>query len=411
MAAPSSSPILLGHAAGPDTHEVALACLETAYDGVPSDFMPGWALAFCGGRHDGELFLAGLRTRLGDIPVIGGAAVGTITAETCAYSGFEALVAVFPADLSLSSLHFDELGQDEFSVGQSLGRRLSEEADGCSVLVFYDSVRHANPVQLHVGSRLLDGMYDVLGDKPLQVLGGGTLADFNFGAGYIFDGIGSMPHGVVAAVLPPEIKLITRIFHGCMPASSFMTITRIEGAVVYELDGKPALEALTAILGADFFSGPAGQLTLTATLGEKQGDLFAPYEESAYVNRLILSHDPAQGSITLFEPDFAVGSRIQVMSRSNALMLDSVRQGAVELAASLEGEQPLLAFYVDCAGRSSMVSGAEVEEAGIVAAELARCAPVCGFYSGVEFAPVHGRSRPLDWTGVAMVFCLNQDGQ
>jgi hypothetical protein len=35
-------------------------------------------------------------------------------------------------------------------------------------------------------------------------------------------------------------------------------------------------------------------------------------------------------------------------------------------------------------------------------------APLLGFYSGVEIAPVDGvRSRPLDWTAVLTVLCLN----
>ncbi len=45
------------------------------------------------------------------------------------------------------------------------------------------------------------------------------------------------------------------------------------------------------------------------------------------MNRLILTADPEAGSVTLFEPDFEVGSRVQIMARDNAVMLDSVRRG------------------------------------------------------------------------------------
>lgn len=400
--------VVTGHAVGPDTHRVVEECLRVAQSAQASSTKTAWALAFCGGRHDADLFIAGMRDTLGDIPIIGGAAVGTIGHQLVGFSGYEATIALFPSSLALHSLICDSFEDDEeFMVGQRIGEQLLAVPDEAVVVLFYDSVRTATPVHLHVGSRLLDGIYERLGNKRLHLVGGGTLTNFNFRPGYVFDGYGTLPHGVVAAVLPPCLHAVTRIFHGCVPASSFMTITAIDGAVVQELDGRPALEALTEILGEDFFSGAGAQLTLSATLGAKQGNLFAPYDETNYVNRLILSYDAIAGSITLFEPDFHVGAKIQVMSRSNDLMLDSVREGVALLRQEIHDTEPLVCLYVDCAGRSSMVSGAESEESALLAASLAPL-PVIGFYSGVEFAPVLGRSRPLDWTGVATVLCYRE---
>jgi small ligand-binding sensory domain FIST len=146
-----------------------------------------------------------------------------------------------------------------------------------------------------------------------------------------------------------------------------------------------------------------------ATIGEKLGDPYAPFDENAYVNRLILSADPVAGSITLFEPDFRPGARVQVMSRDNALMLDSAHRGAAALFERTVarppsgGPEPLLALYIDCAGRASLRSGAAVEEAELVLAQAPATVPFIGFYSGVEVAPFAGDSRPLDWTGVLTV--------
>ncbi len=63
--------------------------------------------------------------------------------------------------------------------------------------------------------------------------------------------------------------------------------------------------------------------------------------------------------------------------------------------------RPMLRLYIDCAGRASVVTGAQPEEATVVLQELASDdVPFLGFYSGVEIAPVRGDPRPLDWTGV-----------
>ncbi|NJM93653.1 MAG: hypothetical protein HC842_02395 [Cytophagales bacterium] len=60
-------------------------------------------------------------------------------------------------------------------------------------------------------------------------------------------------------------------------------------------------------------------------------------------------------------------------------------------------------FYVNCTGRNCAFSGADQEDAEVIQSEFGNI-PVSGFYSGVEIAPLLGVSRPLDWTGVLMLF-------
>jgi hypothetical protein len=72
---------------------------------------------------------------------------------------------------------------------------------------------------------------------------------------------------------------------------------------------------------------------------------------------------------------------------------------------ALDGADPLLALYIDCAGRTSSFCGAEEEEAEIVQSLLGPEVPLLGLYSGTEIAPLMGRSRSLDYTGVLSIFC------
>ena len=41
---------------------------------------------------------------------------------------------------------------------------------------------------------------------------------------------------MVALVFPPGLRASTAILHGCRPVSTFMEITRIDGAEVLELE-------------------------------------------------------------------------------------------------------------------------------------------------------------------------------
>ena len=115
------------------------------------------------------------------------------------------------------------------------------------------------------------------------------------------------------------------------------------------------------------------------------------------------------GSVIMFEADFQVGTKIQVMTRDNTLMLESVKKRTRELLSSVGSTQPVWGLYIDCAGRSSAFTGSEVEDASILRTELGKEFPLLGFYSGVELAPLLGRTRPQDWTGVLTLFTMDDN--
>lgn len=389
--------------------EAARQAAEIVLQQAPLANLAGWALCFCGGRHDEQVVFKELRAQLGQIELIGGAAIGLITNHIASYSGYECGLMAFSKALPNPEIVVvTGLAADEVAAGRQLGAQLCQHAHaGDTVLLFYDSLRAVGPPPiLNVGSYLLDGLYQSLGDKPIHLVGGGTLSDLYFTGSFVFAGQYSAKNTVVAVILPSALQAHTTIMHGCIPVSTFLEITKIEGATLYELNGEPALNFL---LNASGQHADTNNLSLTVTIGEKQGDIFAPYNESNYVNRLILTSNPADGSVTLFEADFKVGTKVQIMSRDNQLMLESVRNRTRQLLNSLDHRQPIFALYIDCAGRTNAFSGAEQEEAGLVQAALGPDIPLLGFYSGVEIGPLLGRSRPLDWTGVLTLFTL--DGQ
>jgi hypothetical protein len=367
---------------------------------------PRLLLVFCGGKHDPHAVLGALRQSFGeDVPVVGGSAAGAIAREGFGYSGLEiGIAAITSPEVQPRIIVQPGLDHGEEAAGECLGRRIAQACEhGAVVLFLYDSVAEMRPLRLHPGSALTAGLQRGLDGHAATLIGGGMLTDLNLSDSWIFDGTGTARHAVVALAFPSAVRAQTVILHGCRPASSFMEITRIAGAEVFELDGEPALPVIERMLGIPLQGSRTEELSLLATLGEKQGDPFAPYDENAYVNRLILRVDRTSGSVTLFEPDFQTGTRVQIMSRDNGLMLDSVRQGVGAMNERLAGADNLLALYIDCAGRVSARSGAPQEEAELVGQGLAPGVPLLGFYSGVEIAPFGGYSRPLDWTGVLTV--------
>jgi hypothetical protein len=378
----------------------AVAALGSAADN------PRLVMAFSGGKLDPFAVRAALAQVLGPVPVVGGSAAGAISRSGTGYSGFElGLVAFDSPEFAPQVVVSHGLDVDERKAGADIGAQVrSIVKQEQVVLLLFDSVASTQPPKLHYASSIVAGFNEAVGDAPVILLGGGLLTDMNMSGAWVFDGQGVSKHATVALVFPHSVRAETAILHGCRPVSAFMEITRIDGATVYELDGEPALKVIERMLGLPIGSGRGQELSLVATLGQKQGDPYAPYDEKSYVNRLILSADAATGSITLFEPDFEQGALVQIMSRDNGLMLDSVRRGVEVLNRSVGDADNLLGLYIDCAGRASARSGSSIEEAELVVRGLDQRVPLLGFYSGVEVAPFDGEhSRPLDWTGVLTV--------
>ncbi|WP_045217205.1 FIST signal transduction protein [Desulfonatronovibrio magnus] len=388
--------------AGQAGTEAGSAALST----LGSSRKPGWALAFCGGRHDPETFLAALRQELGDIPVAGGSAAGCITNASLGYTGFECAVAVFGTDLARPRFILETGLDDKMKeVGTRLGRRLAREATpGAVTLLFLDALRFAGPPpQPHVVSLLLDGMHAALESTAPVLIGAGTITDHQFRGGYIFDGNGVCRHAALAIVLPPGISACTDLSHGCAPISGFHEITRAEGIVIHELDGRPTLEVLGS-LGLK----PA-LLPLHVGLSRKIGDPYGPDMESVFVNRLILSVDPETRSVSLFEADLKRGDWVQVMARGNADMLAATHDATDRLIQKADTVRPFFALYVDCAGRAASFCGSEAEEAAIVQATLGDSVPLLGCYTGVQIASITGRGQSLNRAGVLTLLSAHEN--
>ncbi|HQT83548.1 MAG: hypothetical protein B7Z58_02300 [Acidiphilium sp. 37-64-53] len=368
---------------------------------------PDLLLAFVGGKHDPTSALGALRSAFPDVAITGGSAAGAIATAGFGYTGFElGMIAFQGPDVTPQVITTSALLDGEEAAGRLLGTEVrSRTGDGAAVLLLFDSVASSSPLRLHPASQLMSGFQAGLSDRVLHVVGGGLLTDINISGGWMFVDDEVRKHAMAALVFPAGITASTAILHGCRPVSSFMDITRIEGAEVFELNGESALTVIERMLGLELGTTSGQELSLVATLGQKQGDPFAAYDENNYVNRLILHANPARGSITLFEPDFAIGTRVQIMSRDNVLMVESVERGVAELSRRTAANDCVFALYIDCAGRASVMSGASTEEAELVLQTLAPAFPFMGFYSGVEIAPFAGDySRPLDWTGVLSVF-------
>lgn len=405
--------IAIGYASGNDAFVLGKKLTESVMsDGVV--VRPDLALAFCSGKLDHDEFLKGLQSTMGpEIPVVGGSAIGVITNDYLSYESFSAGLALIQSDsIRFRVVAAGDLDKGEQPAGQVLAQTLGDEPQAKMLLVFYDSVRvsatETAPPVLNASMPLLAGIEKGL-RSGIPILGAGLVGDYGFGPTKQFCGSYADRQSVVSVLLSGNFQPYYRIMHGCRPLDGiYHTITKIEGSILYELDGMPIVKIIDDLFGNDAWrmERPLEHLTIGVNCGKKYGEP----EEKKYVNRLITGITPDKRGVGLFEPDLEQGMEVQFMLRDTEKMLTSAKENSVELVRQIQKDRKRCIFglYIDCAGRTAAYSNTLYEEASEVQKVFKRHGiPLLGFYSGVEICPVMEKSRGLDWTGVLIVFGEN----
>ncbi len=367
-------------------------------------------VAFCTDSVDHEAFYNGLRTVVGDHPpIIGGSAIGVISHAGLTYEGYSSGAMIVESDAVNFKVHsVGHLDRDEEAAGRSLAKQMGKKMAARLMMVFYDSIQKAasadSPPIMNASLKLIKGIESAL-PHHAPIYGAGLLGGYDFGPAYQFCGHHIAQQSAIGLSISGDIRIYSRIMHGCTPQDGiYHTITRSKGAVVYEVDGRPIVDWIDEMYGHKEWQQqmPVKRLTIGVNHGEKFGD----FDENNFVNRLIAGVLPDRGGIVLFEPDLSEGTEVLFMLRDADAMIRSARQNTANMMDDIkaDGTRPLLAFYMDCAGRTARFSETLEEEADQIIAELEKHKiPLFGFYSGVEVAPFMGKSRGLDWTSVLMI--------
>ncbi len=155
-------------------------------------------------------------------------------------------------------------------------------------------------------------------------------------------------------------------------------ITRAEGNVLYELDGKSALDLYKRYLGDHADALPAAGLLFPLSLRTQEG--------RARVVRSILSVSEADQSLT-FAGDMPVGAHAQLMKANFDRLIDGAVGAARTSRESLRGSTPTLAILISCVGRKLVLKQRVEEEVEGVRDVLGSATMLAGFYSYGEISP------------------------
>jgi hypothetical protein len=259
-----------------------------------------------------------------------------------------------------------------YETGTAIVTRLRDDLPGVSGILVLSEGIGVN------GSRLVDGMTDA-GGPGVAVSGGLAADDDRFEETWVLvDGQPQRTH-VVAVGFAGSVAFGHGTGSGWDIFGHERRITRVEGNVLFELDGRPALDLYKEYLGerADGLPGAALRFPLAVRTGG--GD--------QAVVRTILAVDEVERTLT-FAGDLPAGGLAQLMRPNHERLVHGALEAATTALAGLGADitGDVLALAVSCVGRR-LVMGVRTEEELEAVRTAMPAATVTGFYSYGEISP------------------------
>jgi len=261
---------------------------------------------------------------------------------------------------------------DSAQVGLAIGKRLRDRGDHLAAVFVLADGFDAN------GSTLAAGLTEGTGGSA--VITGGMAGDGSrFERTWVLvDGRPRRSHVSAVGLFGAAVEVASGFDGGWTILGPERVVTRSEGNVLLELDGRLALELYKTYLGDRVLGLPATALLFP--LGIRTG-----VSDDRMLIRTVLSVDEERQSMT-FTDDVPEGSTAQLMRGTTERLVDAAQTAAVQAGSA--GHEPGLAILVSCAGRRMYLGQRVEEELEAVRSALSPACRLVGFYSYGELAPV-----------------------
>jgi hypothetical protein len=358
---------------------------------------PKAVVAYLTVHHDQSAVLEGLHSVLGEVPLIGSSAQGVMGVGDVHEDGYAASVLAMAGDtIQTATAMADEIHVDTYAKGRALGKalRAALPAPARAVILHYDPLSGAD-----IGV-FLDGVHAEL---ECSVYGGASSHFFGVPMTQTFQYHGTRVanRGAVAMALTGDFALEAGICSGCSTVGIEMTVTRAEGNVLFELDGRPALEVWREITDHDGGAPNSGETSSLAIGIPASGN---DNESGEYNVRAVIVLDEARGAVIL-QTSIAEGTRVMLHHRTVDDVRDGARRLARDLARRLEGKTPRVAFGFECGARTKPFLGEdETREENIeIQQMIAPDASWVGMTCWGELYPTAGRPAYHNYTYPVLV--------
>jgi hypothetical protein len=357
---------------------------------------PDFVFMFATVGYDQQALLKSVREATDGAPLCGCSGEGVIAGGEADESNFcVGVMAISSDQLQFSHGMVTSLREDPAEAGRAIAKAIQSEvsADTLALFLFPDGIT-VNFDRLAAG---LEGQLNL--DHILPLVGGTAGDNWEGKRTYQYHNDHVVSDGVAWALLSGGARIAWAVNHGCVPVGVEYKVTRSEGNVIYEIDGRPALEVLRDYLTEDELEDWAKTI-MTFSFGFKAPGHMRAYDE--YVIRgLVGGIDDTTGSVTI-PAEVPEGTSIWMTRRDYEKLADGIERAAEEIKTQLGEEPARLVFQFDCAGRGKIFlrDQQKLQLLEALRGRIGPDVPWLGFYTFGEIAPVGERNYFHNYTVV-----------
>ncbi len=246
------------------------------------------------------------------------------------------------------------------------------------------------------GPELLDGL-DRAYPKGVKI-GGLASGGARPGEHRLFCDRSAHHRGMVGVALRGEIELEAIVAQGCTPVGAPMFVTRHQQQVIFDLDGRPAVEALARLVdGLDERDRARARNSLL--LGVVMDPNREIYNRGDFVVRDLVGVDPQSGALATATPLYK-NAVVQFHLRDAETADAELRE---LLAARADAPAPAAALLFSCTGRGRGLYGHPDHDSDRIREQLGAALPIAGFFCNGEIGPVLGRTHLHGYTSAMLL--------
>ena len=361
---------------------------------------PEFVFMFASIGYDQPSLVRAVRETTGGAPLAGCSAEGTINGDDADESNFSVVVTAISSDeLQWTNGIVPGLEDDPGAVGKQVAQDLlpNLSADAIGLFVFPDGLTdYLEPFFAGLEENLPS-------DRFLPLWGGGAgnnvsveeptsqYSDDEFISG-----------GVAYALLAGKAQAGWAISHGLVPIGSARTVTRSQENVIFEIDGKPAIEVLKEYLPEGALAEDRDWMRYAVSLAlTTKAPNYMKDEE--YVVRGVPAVRMADGSI-IVQTEVQEGTSIWFSSRDKEKIISRFDRMARQITEQLGDDKPKLVFQFECftRGKSLFREQEKVQLLKRLRQSVGPEVPWVGFYTIGEIGPVEEHNLRHLYTSVVL---------
>jgi hypothetical protein len=361
---------------------------------------PDFVFMFASIGYDQPSLVRAVREITGGAPLAGCSAEGTINADDADESNFSVVVTAISSDeLQWTNGIVPGVEDEPRAVGKQVAQDLlpNLSADAIGLFVFPDGLTdYLEPFFAGLEENLPS-------DRFLPLWGGGAGNNVSVDEPtyqYCDDEV--ISGGLSYALLSGKAQAGWAISHGLVPIGSARTVTRSQGNVIYEIDGKPAIEVLKEYLPEGALAEDRDWMRYAVSLAlTTKAPNYMKDEE--YVVRGVPAVRMGDGSITV-QTEVPEGMSVWFSSRDKEKITSRFDRMARQITQQLGDDKPELVFQFECftRGKSLFREQEKVQLLKRLRQSVGPEVPWAGFYTIGEIGPVEEHNLRHLYTSVVL---------